>query len=249
MIILILMSTSPYPLSYTITYLAIGSLYEDLVLHFLLKKSSSCCSSLQKKKKRTWTLFVSQNKKRIYFCSSLDLEGTEEFQWSSAIRVDRIEERPVHMLDGTWSTSMDLGNSCQNRFTIICWLVSQMWGWKHSEGWRPLFKSPCRSWMWSLMMLCPSSESLPAQLYRSTRRRVLSAEDIRDEFPVIGRGSVEGDGEMAVILLGWLPVVDGSTKAISWCWWNGIHPGCEIRCCGMCTHARCIPGTPQGAEE
>ena len=49
-----------------------------------------------------------------------DLEGTEEFQWSSAIRVDRIEERPVHMLDGTWSTSMDLGNSCQNRFTIIC---------------------------------------------------------------------------------------------------------------------------------
>ena len=48
-----------------------------------------------------------------------------------------------------------------------------------------------QSVMWSLMMLCTTSESFPRQVRRSTRRReALSAVDTRDEPPVFDRGEV-----------------------------------------------------------
>ena len=45
-----------------------------------------------------------------------------------------------------------------------------------------------QSVMWSLMMLCTTSESFPIQVRRSARRR--GAEGTRDELPVFDRGDV-----------------------------------------------------------
>ena len=48
-----------------------------------------------------------------------------------------------------------------------------------------------QSVMWSLMMLCTTSESFPMQVRWSERRRgALSAVDTRDELPVFDRGDV-----------------------------------------------------------
>ena len=48
-----------------------------------------------------------------------------------------------------------------------------------------------QSVMWSLMLLCTTSESFPAQLRRSERLQVaLSATEIRDQPPMIDRDGV-----------------------------------------------------------
>ena len=48
-----------------------------------------------------------------------------------------------------------------------------------------------QSVMWSLMMLCTTSESFPMQVRRSERRHgALSAVDTSDEFPVYSTGEM-----------------------------------------------------------
>ena len=51
--------------------------------------------------------------------------------------------------------------------------------------------------MWSLMLLCTTSESFPAELRRSVRlQAALSAAEIRDQPPMIDRAG--GGSELAI---------------------------------------------------
>ena len=56
-----------------------------------------------------------------------------------------------------------------------------------------------QSVMWSLLMLCTTSESFPIQVRRSARRReALGAVGTRDELPVFDRGEVVAAVNLAI---------------------------------------------------
>ena len=103
-----------------------------------------------------------------------------------------------------------------------------------------------QSVMWSLMMLCTTSESFPMQVRRSARRRkALNAVGTRDELPVFDRGDV-------VAAVNWLsPLVVELMDRLSQYHKVGdtaALPGAKVVAL-ICAHVHRVPvySTSQGA--
>ena len=91
-----------------------------------------------------------------------------------------------------------------------------------------------QSVMWSLMMLCTTSERFPMQVRWSEKRRgALSAVDTRDELPVFDRGGCSGGSELAVSTGRGM---DGPTKAMPQGRGHGRVAKCKKVVALICAH-------------
>ena len=103
-----------------------------------------------------------------------------------------------------------------------------------------------QSVLWSLLLLCTTSESFPIQARRSARRReALDAVGTRDELPIFDRDEVVSGGKLAIATGRGM---DGSAEAVPQGRGHGRTAGCKSGRVDLCAYQSGVYGTSQGAE-